>query len=76
MRTPNIKLSLLAVFFLFSFGTGFSAADSLRAVVLEAQGDRIVINRGSADGVQVGQTFQFQVPAAGPPVVMAQAVPM
>ena len=57
MRTPNIKLSLLAVFFLFSFGTGFSAADSLRAVVLEAQGDRIVINRGSADGVQVGQTW-------------------
>ena len=57
MRFSDIKLSLLATFFLFSFGTGFSVADGLRAVVLEAQGDHIVINRGSADGVQVGQTW-------------------
>jgi hypothetical protein len=43
--------------FLFSIGTAFVAADSLRAVVLESQGDYVVINRGSADGVEVGQAW-------------------
>ncbi|MFA5506417.1 MAG: hypothetical protein WC314_20205 [Vulcanimicrobiota bacterium] len=52
-----MKLSLLIAFFLFSFGTGFATAEIMRAVVLEAQADRIVINRGSADGVKVGQTW-------------------
>ena len=57
MRFSNIKLSLLVALFLFSTGTALVAADSLKAVVLESQGDRVVINRGTADGVEVGQTW-------------------
>lgn len=57
MRIPNMKLSLTVAFFLFSIGTALVSAEGLRAVVLESQGDRVVINRGSADGVKVGQTW-------------------
>ena len=34
-------------------------ADSLQAVVLERQGDRVTINKGADEGVQVGQTWHL-----------------
>lgn len=57
MQTLNIKLSVTIAFFLFYLGISPLAAQQMRAVVLESQGDRVIINRGSQDGVQVGQTW-------------------
>ena len=57
MLSNNMKLSVYVAFFLFCAGTQFSVAQSLQAVVLESQGDRVVINRGSADGVKAGQAW-------------------
>lgn len=59
MRIPHIKLSFFVALFLFSMETSFVVAETLRAVVLESQADRVVINRGSADGVKVGQAWLF-----------------
>jgi hypothetical protein len=57
LKSSYIKLSFLIALFLFSVGTAFVGAETLRAVVLESQGDQVVINRGSSDGVEVGQTW-------------------
>lgn len=59
MRIPHTRLSFLSAFFLFSVGIGPLSADQLNAVVLEAVGDRVVINRGTEDGVKTGQTWIF-----------------
>jgi len=53
----NKKLSVCMVLFLFCLGTSMVLADPLKAVVLEAEGDLVVINRGAGDGVKVGQTW-------------------
>lgn len=53
---PN-KLSKLLLLFLFSVSTLAVQAESTMAVVIETQGDRVVINRGVEDGVKVGQTW-------------------
>jgi len=53
----NKKLYVTVLVFLFCLGTCFAGAEQLKAVVLKSEGDQVVINRGSEDGVQVGQTW-------------------
>lgn len=48
------------------------SAQQMRAVVLESQGDRVVINRGSQDGVQVGQTWVLGVGEATGAILIDQ----
>lgn len=57
MRPFTYKISVLMAFFLFCLGTSFASAQPLRAVVLQTQGDQVVINKGTDDGVRVGQTW-------------------
>lgn len=57
MIPNNMKLSVCTALFLFYLGTSLTLAQSLQAVVLESQGDRVVINRGTADGVREGQAW-------------------
>jgi hypothetical protein len=45
--------------FLFCLRTCSSLAQPQQAVVVERQGDRAVINKGQAEGVQVGQTWHL-----------------
>jgi hypothetical protein len=57
LNTLNMKLSVWIALFLFCVGSYSSEAETLRAVVLQSEGDRVVINRGTEDGVKVGQTW-------------------
>ncbi len=53
------RISKLITVFLFCLGTGTAFSQPLRAVVMERQGDRLVINKGVDDGVKIGQTWDL-----------------
>lgn len=58
MRSRSNKLFfLLTGAFLFWAGNLSVLAEQVRAVVLEREGDSVVINRGAEDGVKVGQLW-------------------
>lgn len=59
MRPIPKRLSFLLPLFLFSALTWSANAESTKAVVIETQGDTVVINRGLDDGVKVGQTWSL-----------------
>ena len=48
------RISAAVALFLFCMASWPAWADSLQAVVLERQGDRVTINKGADEGVQVG----------------------
>lgn len=73
MRNVHMKLSVGLLFFLFCLGTGFASAQSLQAIVLESQGDRVVINRGTQDGVRVGQAWVLGLEDKTGAVIIEQA---
>ena len=56
--SPRTIYNLIALF-LFCALSWPAAADNRQAVVMERQGDRVVINKGVDDGVQVGQTWHI-----------------
>ena len=69
----NWKISVRVAVFLFCLGTGLVGAETIQAVVLDSQGDRVVINRGTDDGVRVGQTWILGLDGKTGAVVIDQA---
>ncbi len=53
----SMRISVPSALFLFSLATCPAFAAPGQAVVMERQGDRVVINKGVDEGVQVGQTW-------------------